>query len=173
MTPPCPRAMRLRRKPFAAMVATCAHRKTRLQHGYFKARGRFFEPRQFRPMDIKCVTEPLGDIYRAFGLTRPKKAEQQEYFSALFGGASSNRHLKKILELSRWTAMGEAEDRSLLEHADFETQKQTGPEEMFYGLVSYCCKNRFVIPSYSVLSQIVSRGYSGSKPSAWPFFSSS
>jgi len=123
-----------------------------LQYGYFKAKGRFYEPSQFRPSDINY-------IYRTFGLTKQDNALNISEFNALYGGASSTRHRKDILRIEGWSAFDDASHEALVNHAYEQTKKQAPPEEMLWELVSHCWNIGVVIPSYDVLSSIISKCY--------------
>ena len=122
-----------------------------LQYGYFKAKGRFFEPSQFQIKDINY-------IYRTFGLAKPTVEFKKADFNKLFGGSNSTRHRNEILRIEGWAQYDNHWREVLIMHAHDQTKKQAPPEEMLYALVSFCW-HRVVIPSYDELSTIISQCY--------------
>lgn len=122
-----------------------------IQYGYFNAKGRFFEANQYREIDIKY-------IHRVFGLPSSKIPTKKDY-AQYYGGASSLRHRQKILEIKGWKVPKDNELNSLVEFATWETTKQAAPEDMLWSLVTHCWKMRWIIPSYDVLSTVISNCY--------------
>ena len=123
-----------------------------LQYGYFKAKGRFYEPAQFQIKDVNY-------IYRTFGLTRSVSSFDKEKFNKLFGGANSTRHRNEILRIEGWKHYDNQWRTTLTKHAYDETKKQAPPAEMLFSLVAYCWQYRVTIPSYEELSVIISQCY--------------
>lgn len=126
-----------------------------LQYGYFRARGRFFEPRRYHTRDIQYVVA-------TFQLRRLKDQTTGAQIKALkeqLGGASANRHRQAILRLESWQEHTADTQRRLQDHAYRQAEKRSGPAQLFMALVEYCWKNRWVIPSYNALSELVSRCY--------------
>jgi len=123
-----------------------------IQYGYFSSKRRFFEANQYREIDIKY-------IHRVFGLPSPKTPISKENNVQRYGGASSLRHRQKILEINGCKIVQEEELKRLTQFAKWETEKQAAPDEMLWALVSHCWRMKWVIPSYDVLSTVVSNSY--------------
>lgn len=121
-----------------------------LQYGYFRAKGRFFDPGDFQVKDINFV-------HRTYGLRRTHSGEAD--LATLYGGAGATRHRKEILRIEGWTPFDGAARKALEAHAYWQSEKQAVPEEMLYALVSFCWAKRIVIPAYHVLSAIIGQGY--------------
>ena len=123
-----------------------------IQYGYFNAKGRFFEASQFRKKDINY-------IYRIFGFPSTSIPSDKSEYQGRYGGPSSIRHRKKILEIKGWQETGTTELESLAQFANWETTKQAAPTEMLYALFDQCWKMRWVVPSYDRLASIISQCY--------------
>ncbi len=121
-----------------------------LQYGYFIAKGRFFEARQYRCADIKY-------IHKMYNLPWSDKYNDVKNYEALYGGASSLRHREKILEFRGWSHINESGMDTLHETAKWHTAKQTNPSDVLWALHSKCIDMQWVVPSYHVFSQIVGK----------------
>ena len=126
-----------------------------LHYGYFRARGRFFESGRFHTRDIQYVVT----MFQLRRLKDQTTGTQVDALKATLGGANASRHRQKILQLEHWRDQDVDTQRRLLEHAYWQAEKRTGPAQLFMALVDYCWKNRWVIPAYHTLSELVGRCY--------------
>lgn len=117
-----------------------------LQWGYFRARGRFFDPGSFRKQDVLYVIQT--HYLRTLRGGKPPQ---------LGSGATDSRHRKEILKLERWREMTDADWQLLEAHAHWQAEKRNGASELFLALTQFCWTKRWVIPSYAVLSRLVRR----------------
>ncbi len=123
-----------------------------LQYGYFCAKGRFFEARNYRAIDIKY-------IHRLFNFPFRPQHTDKKYYSKLYGGASALRHRKKILEIKQWSEPTESQLEELRQFTEKEVENQMPPDEMIWLLHARCWELRWVIPNYDTLSQIINAAH--------------
>ena len=117
-----------------------------LQHGYFKASGRFYASEKFKQRDINFVLKALAIPSSQFSLQRYLSSTQFE-------------HRKRILKHLSWSDFNHAAKQKLTEHAKWHTGKQKRPKQVFLSLVDYCWKHQIEVPTYTELSDIVTRSY--------------
>ncbi len=123
-----------------------------LQYGYFCAKGRFFEARNYRAIDIKY-------IHRLFNFPFRHKHTDKKHYAELYGGASSLRHRKKILDIKQWNETAEPQLEELRQFTEKEVENQMPPDEMIWLLHARCWELRWVMPSYDTLSQIINTSH--------------
>lgn len=122
-----------------------------LHYGYFRARGRFFESQRFHTRDLQYVIATFH--------LRTLKNEDRKILKGMLGGTNASRHRKAILQLERWQEFTPENHIQLEQKADWLVEKQNGPAQLFFALVDYCWKNRWVIPSYHYLAELIGRCY--------------
>lgn len=68
-------------------------------------------------------------------------------------------HRKRILKHIGWSDFNNTAKQKLTEHAKWHTSKQKRPKQVFLALVDYCWKHHIEVPTYTELSDIVTRSY--------------
>lgn len=116
-----------------------------VQRAYFQAKGRFFDIKKFQQKDIKHAKKELG-LKGSLDLS-------------LYSYKSAERHKALILEAYGWKPYTEITRLELEQHSLLLVDKQKRSEDVLFGLLAFCWKNRTEIPSYAELSDIVSRSY--------------
>ena len=115
-----------------------------LQYGYFKATGRFYASDKFKQRDINFVLKSLAIPPSKFNLHRYLSSTQFE-------------HRKRVLRHLGWSEFNNAATQKLIEHAKWHTSKQKRPKQVFLAMVDYCWKHQIEVPTYTELSDIVTR----------------
>lgn len=121
-----------------------------VNYGYFRARGRFFEPGNFKRVDIDYIRA-------AYGFTPKTKNLTPDKYNAIFGGASATRYKKKILELESWTPLNDDITTSLSNLSKFHAEKMLSPEKHLAVLTSHLWKEKIVTPAYDYFAKMISQ----------------
>lgn len=136
------------RKPLNQLVFIASY-------GYFRARGKFFEPGQFRTKDLRYIAQ----TYHLRGVLRKLNSPELKSLLSAFGGATASRHRSKILELSSWRQPTTEDWATAQTHANWQARKQSGRDTLFWAMLSFFDQNHWVIPSYSQLCDLVVQSY--------------
>lgn len=115
-----------------------------LQLGYFRATARFFSVEKFKKRDINYVQRTL----------QCSNVNLMDYT-----GTIVTRHRRRILSHLDWREADDDSKEQLENQAQHHCSHQEHPKQVFYSLVDRCWKNQMVIPSFHVLSDIVTRSY--------------
>lgn len=114
-----------------------------LQLGYFRAVNKFFSPKDFHTNDVAYVSRPLGISEKNIYLNTYEKTSYERHQSIILenlGFRKFNNKVKKIVQ----------------KEADALSKKLMRPRSLFMSLVDFMRSKRFEVPSYHVLSDIIS-----------------
>ena len=114
-----------------------------LQLGYFKATAKFYTQNQFRPSDIKYVS-------KLFACTVNIKDYKEK---------TAQNHQKKILNLLDWDPFDDKAMAHISAFSESKVQNFSSPKEVFLEIVEHCWKTKTEIPSYFVISNIITKSY--------------
>lgn len=117
-----------------------------LQYGYFKAGGKFYTQRMFRPADIKFAAKTIG-------VTAPKD------FSVQYIDRTRQKHRLLILESCGYVESSGAEALSEELVKDLVAQ-QMHPRKIFYLLIEKIRSKRIELPSYDKIARIITEEFS-------------
>lgn len=118
-----------------------------IQLGYFRATGKFYPMREFRKRDINQVCGLLG-IKSFKGFTDDN-----------YASTTMLEHQQKILIALEWKTFGNEESALLYHRATWLAQNQRKPKDVFWTLIDFCWDNQIVVPSYTEISDIITRCY--------------
>lgn len=124
-------------------------------YGYFRARGKFFEPVQFCLKDLQYIAQ----TYHLRGVLRNLSKPKMKTMLSSFGGATASRYRAKILELTGWRQPTSADWVTAQTHAKWQARKQSGQDTLFWSMLSFFDQNHWVIPSYGRLCELVAQSY--------------
>ncbi len=113
-----------------------------VQRAYFQQKGRFFNPEQFRKIDIREAERSIGLTKACFNLDE-------------YNEKTAYAHRKIIRELYNWTPYTDQTTSTLKKLAKILAKEQTDFEEALFSLHKHCWFNKIEIPSYSNLERIV------------------
>ena len=117
-----------------------------LQLGYFRANGKFFTPQQFRKQDIDSVCKIL-------------KLDSNDIDVLTYQDKAIRIHRKKISELLHWQLLNQVQQEKIKTHIRWLIPQQLSPKQIFLSLIDFCWHNKIEVPSYNLLSTVISDIY--------------
>jgi hypothetical protein len=117
-----------------------------LQYGYFKACKRFFVMNRFRQEDVEYSAKLLGVNIEDIDLSCYKKKMPAE-------------HQKKILTLFDCKRFDNRVYVWLQKEATQQVERQVEPKQIFIHLLNLLIQNKFEIPSYHRLAELITQIY--------------
>lgn len=118
-----------------------------LQYGYFKACKRFFVMNRFKQEDIEYVAKLIGVMIEDVDLSGYKKKMPTE-------------HQKKILVLFDCKPFNGEVYSWLQNEALHQVKRQIEPKQIFIHILNLLIQNKFEIPSYHRLAELITLVYS-------------
>jgi TnpA family transposase len=119
-----------------------------LQAGYFRAAGRFFDPKSFRGKDIESVCRRL-------------KIKRDEATEGNYHKGTRFRHQEQILVGFGVLAFGGAVEELCFDECKGLVKRQIKLHLVFGSLVSFIREHHFEIPNYFTLAAMVNKARNG------------
>lgn len=117
-----------------------------LQLGYFRANGKFFTQQNFKSVDVDFVVKLLNVTSEDIKLSN--YVQKTPIF-----------HRQKILEFLQWHPLDIINQEKIKKHIEWHIPQQLSPKRVFYSIIEYCCHNKIEIPSYHLLSTLITDTY--------------